>query len=1040
MDYVHFHAHTTYSILDAWGTPDQIAERLEAVGARAHAITDHDSISGHWKMNKALTKIGVKPIFGIEIRVLDSLEQKTWRSPEGRRFYPYHLTLVAGTEEGYRNLVQLTSLAWRQGMGGRGMYMPVITWTDLTQYQKGLIGLSGCLNGKLSRAILGEVDTPWKQVLKEMEACFEPGNFYVEWQNINLDACRVVANKLASHPQAIMTHDVHFPTQDKQSTQNIMAAIRRWKKVTGPEAQGPMEPQCFLADDREAWEIQKEFGSVGPKLTTLSMDRASMLAATIDVTLPQIGKPKFVFPQGYTGTTVEYFRELIREGWKKRGLHKLPTAERLVYKERVKHEYDLIVDKDFVDYFLIVADICKFCVREDILKGPARGSSAGSLIAWLLEITEVDPLHHGLIFERFIGVERKDLPDIDMDFPDDRREEIHEYLTDKYGRDRIGYIGTFTTFKAKNSLDDVARVFELPTWVPGKIKPYIPERAHGDVRANMTLADSMGEFEEVMEVAEQFPEIMHAVDLEGQFRAMGVHPAGFVVSSEPIEDVVPIYEQPEKGRVVGVDMYDAADAGLLKLDLLGLSTMTVLQRARDAVRERHGVDIDFYTLSLDDEDTLQGFRDVDVLGIFQFQGKATKNTLRQIKVSKFSQLADINTLSRPGAMLAGTSDEYVKIHNKIAPPQTVHPIIDKICEETHGLVIYQEQVLRIMKEFGDLTWAQAGEIRKDISKRMGMESLQRFRQDFVEGAARLGIDEETAVEVWMKTSTFGAYGFNKSHSVSYAMIAYWQMFIKRHYPTEFYYASLAVESDVEKRDLFIGEAKRKGVEFLPVDPNRSDLVFALEQDGIRYGLTQVHGIGLKTAELIMEARPIKGRADLLAIKGIGEKTASLFDEALEKGDDLFGLVEEARKLQVMRKKQSCWGVLDLRQFADTKNIDTHREIVVAAHIVSRNYRQEQKLSVQAKDASQVGAKSETVIVYIRDDSGESMPVVVPGRVATKKVREIWEGEKHDIYLLRGTMPKHGKFFLCTGLANSSYQDRRSSNDAVKKAPTQLELW
>ncbi|MEK0324927.1 MAG: DNA polymerase III subunit alpha [Nitrosopumilus sp.] len=726
---------------------------------------------------------------------------------------------------------------------------------------------------------------------------------------------------------------------------------------------------------------------------------------------------------------------MIKEGWMKRRLNELPRSERERYRKRVRYELDIIVKKDFIDYFLIVADICKFCVRQDILKGPARGSSAGSLIAWLCEITEVNPLIHGLIFERFIDLNREDLPDIDMDFPDDRREEIHEYLAGQYGVDNIGYIGTFTKFKAKNSLDDIARVFNLPYWVPGKIKPYIPDRAHGDVRSSMTLQDSLDAFEEVREIVDQFPDIKKSILLEGQFRGMGVHPAGFVVSSERIEDVAPIYEQPGKGRVVGLDLYDIAEAGLLKLDLLGLSTMTVLQRARDAVRERHGVNIDFYNLPLEDDRTLQGFRDVDVLGIFQFGGKATKNTLRQVKPDRFMVLADVNTLSRPGAMLAGTSDEYMSIHNGRKSPTSIHPIVDKITKDTHNLVLYQEQVLEIMREFGGLSWQASSEIRKMMSKRMGMDILQQFWEDFRDGAMSKGIDEQTARDVWMATSTFGAYGFNKSHSVSYAMIAYWQMYVKMYYPTEFYYAVLAVEGDQDKRNLFINEAKRKGVNFLPVDPNLSDLVFSLQDEGIRYGLTQISGIGEKTARLIQDARPINGREDLLAIKGIGAKTADLFDDSLAKGGDLFDLEAEAQKLVDVRVAQNAWSVLQLREYADSGHVDTHREFIIAAHIISRNYRQEQKLSVQAKNASLVGAKSDTVIVYIRDESGESLPVVIPGYVAARKTREIWEAEKDDIYLLRGKLPAHTKFFLCSGIANTAYQDRRNSNG--ERNPVQL---
>jgi DNA polymerase III alpha subunit len=386
-------------------------------------------------------------------------------------------------------------------------------------------------------------------------------------------------------------------------------------------------------------------------------------------------------------------------------------------------------------------------------------------------------------------------------------------------------------------------------------------------------------------------------------------------------------------------------------------------------------------------------------------------------------------------MLAGTSDAYIRIHTGKAKRETIHPIVDAITADTHNLVLYQEQVLQIMREFGGLDWQTSSEIRKMMSKRMGMEILQQFWDMFVEGAKANGIDEEVARDVWMKTSTFGAYGFNKSHSVAYSIIAYWQMYTKRHYPKEFYYAALATENDVEIRNLFILEAKRKNVDFLPVDPNKSGSNFTLEEGGIRYGLTQVRGIGDKTAESIIEARPIESRDDLLRIKGIGQKTADLFQSSLEKGDDLFGLKAQAAAIDKVRSDAQAIGILKLRQWAETEPIDTAKEHLIAGNIISRNYRQEQKLSVQAKSPDQVGAKSDTVIVYIRDESGESFPVVVPGWLASSKTREIWEGDKRDVYLIRGKLPNHGKFFLANGLANTNWQEEKR-NEATA---TQLSI-
>ncbi len=1035
-DFVHLHAHSTYSILDAWGQPEQIVERVVEAGLTAHTLTDHDSTSSHWKFQKEALKADIKPIFGIEIRVMDDLSQREWKDEDGRRFYPYHLGLIARNQDGYRNLMQLTTLAWQQGIGGRGKYMPAVTWDDIREHQAGLVGTSGCLSGKLSRAILDQIPDDPHDVLRQMEDCFEPNALWLEWQNLDMDAVKIVADWVAPWPNAVVTHDVHFTTPDKREAQNIMAALMRWKKVIGPDGQGPMHEHCYLTSAEDVVAIAKANGVVSQKDLRRAMANTVRVADRCNVTLPKIELVRYP----YDGDKKQLFKDMVNEGWHKRGLDKLDSKKKKVYLERARYEYGIVETKDYIDYFLMIADICKFCIREGIMKGPARGSSAGSLLAWLLEITEVDPVEHGLLFERFIDLNRADLPDVDLDFPADKRVRIHDYLKEKYGEDRVAYVGTFTSFKAKNALDDVARVHEIPYWVPNKIKPYIPDRAHGDVRSDMSLVDAIEAFPEVQEVMNQFPDMYKATVLEGQYKAMGVHPAGVVVSSAPMEEVAPIYEVPGKGRVIGLDGWDVESVGLVKIDILGIDGMTLIQNAKDAVLANHGVDIDFYNMPLDDAKTMRGFTEVDVLGIFQFSGKATKNTLRQIKPTKFAELVDINTLSRPGAMLAGTNDAYVQAHSgrkwrgygshKAAK---IHPILDDITKDTYNLVLYQEQVLAIMRRIGGLSWAEAGEVRKFLSKRMGMEILQQFRDQFVEGAAKQGIDEEMATDIWMQTSTFGAYGFNKSHSLSYSMLAYWQMYVKRYYPLEFYYAALANENEADKRDLFIGEAKRKGVEFLPVDVNKSAKTFALEAGGIRYGLTQISGVGDKTADLIMEARPFTDWKALAAVKNVGPKTIEVFKEARDAGDDLFGLIDQEAELNQVRIRTSAWSITKLLEVAEDP--DTQEEIMFAGHVISRNYRQQEKLATQM--AGKTGTKTDTVILYVRDEMGESFPVVVPGWLGKRKTREIWEGKGKDIYLIRGKLPDHGKFFLANGIANTAMQEGNQNGQSTNQPTEQL---
>ena len=1022
MDYCHLHAHSTYSILDAWGHPEQIVERVQEAGLTAHTLTDHDSTSGHWKFQKAMRAADLHPVYGVEIRVMDDLSQREWKSEEGRRFYPYHLGLIARNAEGYKSLMQLVTLAWQQGIGGRGKYMPAVTWEDIGRHNRGLIGLSGCLSSKVARIIRGEQEGDWASALGTIQDLFEPESFFVEWQNLPLDACQEVAEHLHPYKNSVVTHDVHFPTTAQREAQNIMSAVMRYQKVVGPDGQGPMDENCFLASADEVLEIARGIGTVPLRSVRRSMQRAYDVAMSCDVTLPQLEMVRFP----HEGDKEILFKELVNQGWRKRGLNDLPSEKHKEYVKRARYEFSIIAEKDYIDYFLIIADICQFAVQSGILKGPARGSSAGSLLAWCLEITEIDPIVHGLIFERFIDLNRADLPDIDLDFPDDRREDIHEFLRSKYGRENVAVIGTFTTFRAKAALDDVARVYGLPQAASNAIKPYLPDRAHGDVRSALGITDAIEAFQAVRDVINRYPDIEKATLIEGQYKAMGVHPAGVVVSSAPVEDVAPIYEVPGKGRVIGLDGWDIESAGMVKIDILGLSAMKILADAKAAIESHYGTDLDFYTLDLNDPETLQGFTEVDVLGIFQFNGKATKNTLRQIRPTTFDELVDINTLSRPGAMLAGTTDEYVKIAKGKAKPESIHPIIDEITSGTYNLVLYQEQVLRIMREFGGLSWKEAGEVRKFLSKNMGMEILQRYWDQFVEGAVGRGIDEKLAREVWLKTSTFGAYGFNRSHSVAYSMVAYWQMHVKRHYPVEFYYAALANEKDEDLRHLLIREAWRRGVKFLAVDPELSDLQFSIEPEGIRYGLTQIKGVGGTTANRIIDSRPFDSWDDVGEVKGIGAKTIEVFKAAASRGDDLFELRTEDERITSIRQQCEAISLTDLQMIADSDPVDPG-EVLVAGQVISRNYRQEAKLATQAKHGK-TGQKSDTVILYIRDESGVSFPVVVNGRLGNAKEREIWEGTSKDVYLIRGRLPEHGKFMLASGIANTTMQDtRRKAN-------------
>lgn len=595
--------------------------------------------------------------------------------------------------------------------------------------------------------------------------------------------------------------------------------------------------------------------------------------------------------------TLDVMWHWLREGWKYRGLDKsLSKAEKARYAERVQYEMSLIVEKDFVDYFVTLAKVLMTAKDRGIAIGPARGSSAASLVCYLIRLTEIDPLKYPLmLFERFIDPNRFDLPDIDTDIEDDRRDEVRQIMIEMFGHDRVGNIGTFTRYRGKNSLEDVGRVYSIPKAKIDYVKDFIVERSGGDARFDASLEDTVELYPEVKEVFEEYPDLYRSFELEGNFKTFGVHAAGLVVGADSLWKYVATYSKDHVGaddktvEVLSVDKYDGEHLGLLKLDALGLTTMGMIARALKMLN----MDLeDLYEIPTDDPETLEAFRIADLTGIFQFEGRTMRMVTEQMKPTTFMDLAALNALARPGPMHGGSTGDYLLVRDGKQERAELHPIVSKICEATEGQIIYQEQILQITREVGQFPWTHAGKIRKIISNKQGESAFNAMWGEFRDGAATVGIDEATAREIWKRMATAGTYAFNIAHCISYSMLGLWAMWLKVHHPLEFYAAQLhKLEGNEEKRTLLMRDmqSKKFGRDFkiMPPAPGESDISWIAVEGGVRAGFLQIPGIGRKTAKLVQEYDDQVGITswdDLLNIRGIGPGTVKKIKEFADNPD------------------------------------------------------------------------------------------------------------------------------------------------------------
>jgi DNA polymerase-3 subunit alpha len=848
--------------MDGLNSPLELVQAAKAAGQTAIAITDHGTLSSHREMQIACREEGIKPILGVEayISPTDRFD-KSSKTDKSIQAYN-HIILLAKNKKGLENINTLQELAWNEGF----YHKPRIDREILSLYSEGIIVLSGCLNGLISKAIEKEEFSEAELVLKDFKKTFGE-DFYVEVQSHNPEEINSKLLELADKLKikAVATGDAHFAKEEDRVLEEAMLILSTSPKMD-KDADFEMSRQIkdinerlnYLYPDRRISfqdynlfiqsrsEIESDFNKAG-------ITRTDIYDNTIEIT-NKIKEYDFnsgldLLPVPKTDAD-EKLAQMASEGLKRLGL-----TESQVYIDRLDEELSVIKDKSFASYFLVVADMINWAKSNDIKVGPGRGSAAGSLVCYALGITDVDPIKYDLLFFRFINPERNDFPDIDTDFEDRRRKEVKDYLKKKFKH--VASISTYTYFKDKGVIRDAARVFMVPL---------------SDVNRAMKSIDTFEDFIDspnTKEFRTKYPEVVWLADrLRGRIRSVGVHAAGVVVAKDDLRKYAPVESRADasdlvSGRipVVAYDMDTVADIGLIKLDALGLKTLSVISDTLASIKKRSGKDINLSKLTLDDPDVYKVLSEGYTKGVFQAEATPYTNLLIKMGVDKFEDLAASNALVRPGAMnTVGAS--YIKRKHGDEAVQFIHPIMKPFTENTYGVIIYQEQVMQACVHLGGMTWSEADKVRKIIGKKKDAKEFDQFKDRFIDGASK-HISKKQAETLWHTFEAHAGYSFNRSHAVAYSMLSYYTAWLKTYYPLEFMFSILKNENDKDARTEYLIEAKRLKLSIKLPHINESDVFFSLKGDSIRFGLGEVKFISDSIANKIIDQRPFNSYAEFI---------------------------------------------------------------------------------------------------------------------------------------------------------------------------------
>lgn len=903
--FVHLHTHTHASTFDGYGKEPQFAERIAELGQPALGLTDHGTLRGLPAMAEACKKTGVHLVPGIEAYLCDDIKLKgltkadraeikaSYKNPETAKLAVKaaeaarrdrdHITIWAMSDEGLTNLYRLSSISWNQGF----YYKPRLDIETIAAHGQGLIVSTGCPGGVVSKPIRDMLIDIALNRFERLHKAFGD-RLYVEIMPHLMDDCRELQENLwmmAEHygVKAIGTQDAHYPTQDDCSAQEVLVCIQTRETMDDPErfaAKAFGNPDFYLRSRREmlsAFRLDTNFSmGVVSELLDNTVEMAERCTSKFVSAPPgaYLVAPKA--PKKYESHG-EWIENLCFDGWMRRlG----PSHRKVGYMDRLQHELDVIQEHGFSRYFVMIWDVVNFCRKNSIRVGPGRGSAGGSLVAYLLGITSIDPIEHKLSFERFIAPGRADLPDIDVDIQHDRRQEVIQYLREKYGADHVAGISTSIAMRGKRCLRDAGKVFGVPINEIERVTAVIAEGLSEEDKGDNTVEQAFADTEVGKKFAESYPDAAEAaIALEGNLRDVGIHPAGIVVTPRPVSDIVPLESRKAQdggGRipVVAYDMNTVEKVGLVKADFLGLKTMTVQAIACEIAGISHD---ELDNIPLDDRPTLQAFTDSRFGGIFQYDSPSSRRLCADFTFKRFSDVPAITALNRPGPMKTGLAQAFLDRSKDPSKTPKVHSVYDEVTADTHGVLIYQEQLISLARELSGYTPEEADGFRKRIAKKLGVSD---DHDHFVRGAVDNGMAEDEAERLFSSIVGFGSYAFNRAHATAYGMIAYQLMWLKVHHPGAFYTATLAIRDKDEDLLRIAAEARRSGIAVLPPDVNVSRGRFTLSDDGesIVGSIADIKGIGPATARCIAKARPFKSFLDFYekTREGAGRVTAATF--------------------------------------------------------------------------------------------------------------------------------------------------------------------
>ena len=866
--FVHLRVHTAYSLSEGAMLVPKLVHKLHDQGIAAIAITDTANLFGGKAFSKYASDEGVKPILGTQFYLRNPDSDDVLKS-KGRIIEPDKIILLVMNETGYANLMHLMKISYLDNP--QPTEKAHLKMSDLARYNEGLIALSGGVEGPIGRLLLEKREDEARSCLQELQKIF--GNrFYLEISRIGLETERQTEDKFIDwayeyNIPLVATNEAFFFDADMYEAHDALICIAAGETVANPDRK-KYSPNNRLRSAEEMIELFKDLPEAVENTINIAM-RCNYLSTKVQPLLPIFECPdgktqdEFITEEAYKGLAEHMNNFVYYEGM---------TAEEKLeidkkYYERLEYELNVIKKMGFPGYFLIVSDFIRWSKNHGVPVGPGRGSGAGSIVAWSLKVTELDPIKLDLLFERFLNPERVNMPDFDVDFCQENRYKTIEYVQNKYGFDHVAQIITYGKLQAKNVIRDVARVLQMPYSQADRISKMIPAGVQGK---NPTLQESLDQVPELEEMRVNDPQINKLFDigmkLEGLYRQSGMHAAGVVIGDRPLDQLVPLYKDPKADMpVTQYDMKFVEETGLIKFDFLGLKTLTVIKRAVDWVKKSRGIELDIEKVPLDDKQTYEMLQRGDTTAVFQFESAGMKDVHKQIKPDRFEDLIAIVSLYRPGPM--DNIPTYIKRKHGEEEITYLHPDLAPILDETYGIMVYQEQVMKIAQVLGGYTLGGADKLRKVMGKKM-REEIPKQRAMFTEGAIKHGIAEDVATKIFDQMEKFASYGFNKSHAAAYSLVSYQTAYLKAHYPVEFMCAVMSLDiTNVDKLLAYKEECRKMGFKVLPPDINKSNADFSVEDGNIRYALSAVKGVGMANMKVIEEIRqkdgPFKDISDFI---------------------------------------------------------------------------------------------------------------------------------------------------------------------------------